>query len=91
MRSRADECVRESAKGRVPPVGRRLGRTSARTAQNGQKAAAQEFFQANGIEILEPCSAPALDLGFFSYSHFSERLQAYAQTPLEFQRSAHVR
>jgi AraC-like DNA-binding protein len=34
----------------------------------------------------------ALDLGFSSYSHFSSTFkQAYGQTPLEFQRSAHVR
>jgi AraC-like DNA-binding protein len=34
----------------------------------------------------------ALDLGFSSYSHFSSAFkQAYGQTPLEFQRSAHVR
>jgi AraC-like DNA-binding protein len=34
----------------------------------------------------------ALDLGFSSYSHFSTAFkQAYAQTPLEFQRSARVR
>jgi len=34
----------------------------------------------------------AIDLGFSSYSHFSSTFkQAYGQTPLEFQRSAHVR
>jgi AraC-like DNA-binding protein len=34
----------------------------------------------------------ALDLGFSSYSHFSSTFkQTYGQTPLEFQRSAHVR
>ena len=37
-------------------------------------------------------TALALDLGFSSYSHFSSTFkQAYAQTPLEFQRSARVR
>jgi AraC family transcriptional regulator len=42
----------------------------------------------------EDCSLTdlALDLGFSSYSHFSSAFkQAYGQTPLEFQHSAHVR
>ena len=50
---------------------------------------------ARALELLgqyDDLTALGLDLGFSSHSHFSASFrQAYGRTPVEFQRSAHLR